>query len=568
MKTKILLSLATATLISCNQSQNSNTAGKAHFGYFNYTGNDTCYNSLKLADDEMVNPIMSGFYPDPSVCNRGGDYYLVNSTFAFFPGLPIFHSTDLVNWRQIGNAISRPSQFVNNRLGVSHGMYAPTIRFNPGNNKFYIVCTDVYGQGNFVITADDPAGPWSDPIVLGFDGIDPSLFFDTDGRAYMVNNGDPDHKPDYDSQKAIWMQEFDVETNKLIGPRQVIRESGHNAAEHPVWLEGPHVYKIGEYYYLMAAEGGTSIDHREVIFRSRNIWGPYETNPANPILTQRGLPASRPNAVTNAGHAELFKYGDNWYAVFLACRPYNEYNYFNIGRETFMLPVSWADGWPTILPKGEVVPMKIKKPTPTATTISDAMPTGNFKLTEKFDAQELPLQWMQLRIPSEKWWQTGNGLTINLRNEKITDGKQPSFIGIRQRHHQFSIETEMTFLPGNDKEFAGLAMFQSEANNYTFGVALKNGKHVIMLRNAVRIENSQQCKPQVMNTAELPADFDGHIVLSVSQSLTGLTFSYKTPSDSKFEVLSTNVDFECLSTEKAGGFIGTVIGPYGEKSEN
>lgn len=563
MNTKILFPIVAISLIGCTQNRNLNTE-KAHFEYFSYMGNDDCYNQLQLADDEMLNPILSGFYPDPSVCNRGGDYYLVNSTFAFFPGLPIFHSTDLVNWQQIGNAINRPSQFINSHLSVSNGMYAPTIRYNPHNNKFYIVCTDVYGQGNFIISADDPAGSWSDPVLLNFDGIDPSIFFDTDGCAYIVNNGDPAHRPEYESQKAIWMQEFDVNTNQLIGARNVICESGHNPEEHPIWLEGPHLYKIGDYYYLMAAEGGTSINHCEVIFRSRNIWGPYETNPNNPILTQRGLPANRLNPVTNAGHADLFQYENNWYAVFLACRPYNEYNYFNIGRETFMLPVTWADGWPTILPQGEVVPLKIKKPRPSATTIATAMPVGNFSFTEKFDKQELPLQWMFLRVPTEQWWKTGNGLSINLRNEKITDGKQPSFVACRQRHHQFTIETKMNFVPKNENEFAGVALFQSESNNYTFGVTLKDGKPSIALRNASRTGNNE-CSVNLMNAAELPSNFDGQIILSVTQSPTCLTFSYKTTDNTDFEVLSTNVDFECLSTEKAGGFIGTLIGLYAEK---
>lgn len=566
MKTNLLFTLCAATMVGCSSNPNGIVSQKAHFNYFNYIGEDDCYKNLHLAANEMVNPILSGFYPDPSVCNRNGDFYLVNSTFAFFPGLPVFHSTDLVNWKQICNAIDRPSQFINKQLGVSAGMYAPTIRYNPNNKKFYIVCTDVYGQGNFLITAENPAGPWSDPILFDFDGIDPSLFFDTDGKAYMVNNADPDHAPDYDSQKAIWMQEFDVNTNKLVGPRKVIRESGHNAAEKPVWLEGPHLYKVGNYYYLMAAEGGTSIDHREVVFRSKNIWGPYETNPNNPILTQRGLPIDRTSPITNAGHADIFQCGTNWFAVFLACRPYNEYNYFNIGRETFMLPVTWNNEWPEILPHDSVIPLKIKKPIQAA-TLHDSIyiPTGNYTYCEKFTQEKLPLNWLTLRVPTEQWWKTGNGLTINLRSTKITDGKQPSFIGTRQRHHQFTIETTMNFIPENSKEFAGVALFQSETNNYTFGITLKNNKINIELRNTTKNETDGHITPNVMNFAELPETFNGKIILSVVGNKNRLAFKYKINPDDEYITLATNVDAEYLSTDKAGGFIGTIIGLYGEK---
>ena len=193
--------------------------------------------------------------------------------------------------------------------------------------------------GNFFVTAKDPKGPWSAPIWLKeIDGIDPSFFFDDNGKAYIVNNGPPEGAPLYNGHRAIWIQEFDLAANKLIGPRKVIVNGGVDIAKKPIWIEGPHLYRIKGWYYLMCAEGGTEAGHSEVIFRSKSPWGPFEPGPNNPILTQRDLPKDRANPVTNAGHADLIEMKDgSWWAVFLASRPYSGFRY-NTGRETFLLP--------------------------------------------------------------------------------------------------------------------------------------------------------------------------------------------------------------------------------------
>ena len=382
--------------------------GEAYFEYVKYSGSDPYYDQHPLGEGEFYNPILPGFYPDPSICQKEDDYYLAASTFSFFPGIPIFHSKDLVNWTQIGNVLDRPSQYQNTNLPVSAGIYAPAIAYNPHNDTFYLTTTYVRGGGNFVVTAKDPAGPWSDPVWLSeVRGIDPSLFFDEDGRAYLTNNEDPEGGSLYVGHKATWIQEFDWKNNKMIGPRKMIRNGGHNLADKPIWIEAPHIYKVNDYYYLTAAEGGTSINHSQVIFRSKDIWGPYETNPNNPILTQRGLPAEREFPVTNAGHADLIQtsYGE-WYAIFLACRPYTVNNEYNIGRETFLLPVKWKNDWPVILPHGEPIPLQLQNTRLVKNQLKsqNIMGNGNFSWIEEFNEGELGFDWLFLRTPQEKWY--------------------------------------------------------------------------------------------------------------------------------------------------------------------
>ena len=304
-----------------------------------------------------TNPILAGFYPDPSICRAGDDYYIVNSSFAYFPGLPIFHSKDLVSWKQVGNAMDRPEQLPLIGAGVSRGLFAPAISYYKG--KFYIVCTLIDRGGNFVITADNPAGPWSNPTYIReVNGIDPSLFFDeTNDKAYIIYNSEPPgRKSLWNGHRTIRMYEFDYNNKKVLGEEKLLINGGVDTAKHPVWIEAPHIYHINDWYYLMCAEGGTGYNHSEVIFRSKSPEGPFQPWDKNPILTQRHLSRSRKNPVTTAGHADLVqtKNGD-WYAVYLACRPY-EGDLYNIGRETYLNPVTWTDdGWPVILKGDEVV---------------------------------------------------------------------------------------------------------------------------------------------------------------------------------------------------------------------
>ncbi len=287
----------------------------------------------------VKNPIMPGFYPDPSICAVGEDYYLVNSTFAYFPGLPVLHSKDLVHWEQIGNVMDRPSQLPLANAGHSQGLFAPTIRYHAGT--FYVICTNVSHGGNYVVTAENPEGPWSEPHYLeGAGGIDPSLFFDTDGRCYYIGTHPNPEGCRYDGDWYIWIQELDLNTWKLKGES---KDVWNGAMRGVHWPEGPHLYRIGEYYYILHAEGGTGPEHAVSVCRSRDIWGPYENNFCNPILTHRHLGQAYP--VKYVGHGDLFETpAGEWYMTMLAVRPLEGYT--TMGRETFLAKVTWENNWP------------------------------------------------------------------------------------------------------------------------------------------------------------------------------------------------------------------------------
>ena len=292
------------------------------------------------------NPILSGFYPDPSICRVGGDYYLVTSTFEYFPGLPIFHSRDLVHWQQIGHVLDRPSQLPLDGIRPSGGLYAPTIRYSHG--VFYVINTLVDGttrSGNFIVTTTDPAGPWSEPTWLdNAPGADPSLFFDEDGRVWYTGNRMAQNSQ-FEGHTEVWLQELDLATLSLIGEPQVIWDGAVRGA---VWAEASHIYKIDGRYYLLAAEGGTAHHHAVCVARSDVITGPYEGNRGNPILTHRHLGLDYP--IVGTGHADLVDTpSGEWWMVLLAMRPYGGY-YYNLGRETFLAPVRWEDGWPIVSP--------------------------------------------------------------------------------------------------------------------------------------------------------------------------------------------------------------------------
>ncbi|MFN3490145.1 MAG: glycoside hydrolase family 43 protein, partial [Emticicia sp.] len=304
---------------------------------------------MATAQVTLPNPILTGFYPDPSIVKVGADYYSVHSTFSYFPGLPIMHSRDLKNWKQVGNVIDRPSQmdFMGERM--SRGLFAPAITYYKG--IYYVTCTDIDHDGNFVVTATNPAGPWSDPVKMPqVRGIDPSIYFDeaTD-KAYVVYNSDaPDNKPLYSGHRTVQIYEFDYKNLKTVGEKKQLINGGVDITKKPVWIEGPHILKRNDWYILYCAEGGTSVNHSQVALRSKDIWGPYVPYEGNPVLTQRGLPANRPNPITSAGHAQFIEGPDgNWYSIFLAVRPY-EGDYYNTGREMFIAPLTWVNDWPMI----------------------------------------------------------------------------------------------------------------------------------------------------------------------------------------------------------------------------
>lgn len=530
----------------------------ATFDWVDYRGADAT-DRVAITADQYRNPILKGFYPDPGITRVGRDYYLVNSTFAWFPGIPVFHSRDMVTWRQIGNAIDRADQLDFATLGLSRGVFAPTIAHHAGT--FYIINTCVDCGGNFIVTARDPKGPWSKPVWLPTlaGGIDPSLFFDDDGSAWIVNNGAPEGTPRYDGHRAIWAQRFDAKTMTATGPRTVLIDGGIRPQDRPVWIEGPHIFKRDGWYYLTCAEGGTSVNHSQVVLRSRRPDGPYAIDPANPVLTQRDLPATRANPVTSAGHADFVTAPDGtWWAVFLATRPYAG-DFYNIGRETFLLPVTWTDGWPRILPPRTPIPLVATRPV--AARDPAAPPTsGAFGWREEFDAAALPMTWMMMRQPAARWYRTGDGmLRLTPRTQWLSDKANPSFLARRQQHLDATVTTRVRFAPRSGDR-AGLAAVQND--DFWYAIAVARGAAGRVVRLSLRAGADDPAAGRVLAEAALPAT--GAVDLRIAAEGARYRFGYAV--GGKWRALGEAQDATPLSTAKAGGFVGTMIGPFAESA--
>ena len=529
------------------------------FDWFEYQGSDAVFRDSTAGPGQYQNPILTGFYPDPSITRAGNDYYLVNSTFTYFPGIPIFHSRDLVNWTQIGNAIHRPEQLNFDSLGISRGVFAPTIEHH--NGTFYVLNTCVDCGGNFVVTATNPAGPWSDPVwIRDVGGIDPSLFFDDDGKAYLLNNDAPIGKPLYEGHRAVWIRQFDPRTLRTMDSANVIINGGVDIKTKPIWIEGPHITKVNGWYYLTAAEGGTAVGHSQVVLRSRNVRGPYVPHTRNPILTQRNLDPNRPSPVTSAGHADMVQTPNGeWWTIFLAVRPY-EGDFYNTGRETFLLPVRWVDGWPVILPEGQRIPFVHARPNLPRDSAPEIPTTGNFTVRDEFNGPELAPYWLRIRTPRERWYSFADGaLILEARPQHIGRLSQPSFVGRRQQHMDASATTVMRYAPAEAGDRAGLIAFQNDDFYYLMSVALDAGRPVIQLHRAAG--KGQGANPTLVASAPLQGPAGAPLYLRIQANRDSYDFHYG-HAPGEWTPLHTGADGKILSTRTSGGFVGVTFGLY------
>ena len=561
-------------------------AQTAEFEYFKYSGNDARFDVKIDKSHQYYNPVLAGFYPDPSLCRVGDTYYLVNSSFTFFPGVPLSTSKDLVNWTPAGHVLDRTSQVPLKGQHVSGGIFAPAISYNKKNKTFYMITTNV-GAGNFFVKSKDPSKGWSEPIYLRkIDGIDPSFFFDDNGKGYIVHNGPVVGGADYEGQRAIRCFEFDVKGDSIKGDFKEILRGGTHVEARPIWIEGPHLFKKGKFYYLMCAEGGTGGWHSEVILRAKNPMGPWEENPNNPILTQRtGLDPNRKDPVSSAGHADIVEDGKgNWWAVFLACRPYEE-DMYNTGRDTYLLPVTWSkDGWPEILAKNTPISTVGEKAGLKPAEKNEF--SGNFSYTDHFEnnckkaegeakactakkadgeksccanktgLKDLNPRWMFLRDFKDCYKIADNKLTMNLLPGNIYKREPMSAIWARQQHGTFTAETEINFTPRNDKEIAGLALLQKEDHNFVLGKTMKNGKLMITLTRAEK--NNVQIASAPIKGGKLKLKVEGH---------DRYYDFYYAEEGNDWQLLAKGVDASNLSTQKSGGFIGAVIGLYASSNK-
>lgn len=528
----------------------SSFATSVNFYQFIYEGKDQVF-STPLGTNEYRNPILAGFYPDPSITRAGDDYYLINSSFSYSPGVPIFHSKDLINWKSLGHVLTTPSQLPLKNQQTSRGIYAPTIRYHQGT--FYMITTLVDVRGNFLVTAKNPAGPWSDPILLPeIGGIDPDIFFDDDGKAYIAHNDGPIGDPLYNGHRAIWLWEFDLKTNKVIkNSGRVIVNGGTDISQKPIWIEGPHIYKINGWYYLLCAEGGTGMDHSAVIFRSKSLQEPFVPYEKNPILTQRDLNKDRSNPITTAGHADFVQTKEGeWWAVFLATRAYDK-KFYNTGRETFLLPVTWKDGWPVILEQGKEIPYHHQSPAIKAITPAPDQLTGNFIWQDNFSNEKLRFEWVSLRSADSPFYQlTKSGIKLQALNIKLDSLEQPAFLGRRQQHTRFDAQADFA-LP-EPKTSAGIVALQSETAHYYFGV------RQVAKGTELFIEKANKKAPAIIYRKVIK-----HLPHPISLRIEGnagkISFSYKNK-QGRYNPVLKNADAKMLSTEVAGGFVGTLLG--------
>ncbi|SDD85053.1 alpha-N-arabinofuranosidase [Sanguibacter gelidistatuariae] len=491
----------------------------------------------------VANPVLPGCYPDPTICRVGADYYLVTSTFEYFPGLPVFRSRDLATWEQIGHVVDRAGQLDYDGIASSGGLYAPTLRHHDG--VFWLVCTLVDQQddgrgGNFLMTATDPAGPWSDPVWLDVGGIDPSIFFDDDSRVWMHGTRLA-AQPQWHDQTEVWVRELDPDAKKLVGPEHVV---WNGALRDVVWAEGPHLYKVDGTYYLLAAEGGTETNHAVSVARAASVTGPYEGSRKNPILTHRHLGAAAD--VVGVGHADLVQAADgSWWATVLGMRPYGGLHY-NLGRETFLVLVAWEDGWPVFAPGLGRVPAEVEVPfaaqVRAGAAVSGVVHPGD-------------LRWTSLRGPAAEFASPrGDGWDLRLRPSTLRDPVTPAFLGVRQQDRDVDVHATIRVALADGEE-AGLAIRQSEDDHvrvFLTGPDAGRGSRVAVVRREGGVE-----------TTLGEVALGDEVAIRLSLRARGQDYAFLACLVGGNESVTVAVvDGRTLDSVSTGGFLGLWIGVY------
>lgn len=472
------------------------------------------------------NPVVPGCYPDPSVCRVGDDYYLAASTFEYVPGIPILHSRDLVHWTTIGHAVADLPGL--RQVASSQGLFAPTLRHIGG--RFVMVTTLMPDGRSFFVTADDPAGPWGAPIFVDDEwSMDPSLMEDADGTVYFTRHGEGRHG-------GVFQAVIDLTTGALDAPPREIWRGTDG-----IWPEGPHLYRVGDWYVLLISEGGTSYDHSLTVARSRSPWGPFEAYPGNPILTHRHLPDHPLQAI---GHADLVDTPDGaWFMVLLGIRPVDRAHH--LGRETFLAPVRWVDGWPvtdaTVEPVMRAPGLPLSLPVPSPAPDTDALPgTGP--------------EWFGLRSPADGRWVVGErGLVLHGLPATLDDLEPVAFVCRRQQHLDVVVSAVVEFEPVDSNDVAGLALRLSEERHVVLGVTQADGLRAVELR----ITDPGGCR--LAGAATVGA---GPVELVVSATATEYICAFRSVrSGAALRTLGV-VPTRTLAVLEAESFIGVVVGPY------
>ena len=481
-----------------------------------------------------ANPVIPGYHPDPSVCRVGDDFYLVNSSFMCFPGVPVYHSRDLVNWELIGNVLTRESQLPLKDATSWLGIYAPTLRYHDG--LWYMITTNVGNGGNFMVTAKKPEGPWSEPIWLKQDGIDPSLFWEN-GKCYMMSNpGD-----------CIWLCEINPKTGKQLTESRPLWQG--TGGRYP---EGPHIYKKDGWYYLLISEGGTEMGHNLTIARSRDIWGPYESNPSNPILSHFRSVAEN-NQIQATGHGDFVEAPDgSWWVVFLAFRRYGG-DYHHLGRETFLAPVQWDKGaWPVVNGGNPVDTMMFVNEERRMKN-EESLSSKKSPLNDSsFFILHSSLKWLYIQNPLMENYEVKDGVLRLHPHGTLAENDRPTFKGVRQEDVNLLVETEVCAVPEKKMPMrAGLSVYQINDGFLSFGVE----------NNSIVLRVKLKTIDYVVGSIPLP-EATQNVKLRIIADEKQYAFAYSLDGNTYHPV--GNMDCTLLSTEVAGGFTGVIIGMFAE----
>ena len=490
------------------------------------------------------NPVIPGFNPDPSVCRVDDDYYLVTSSFHYFPGVPLYHSKDLVNWEMVGHVLSRESQLALPEARSWGGIYAPTIRHHDG--RFYMITTNISSKGNFIVTAEDPRGEWSDPIWIDMPGIDPDLFWDEDGRCWYTGSG---------NDGIIQCQINPLTGEKLSEPKMIWYGTG---GRYP---EAPHIYRKDGWYYLLIAEGGTEFGHGVTIARSRSVDGPYEPAPHNPILTHFKQ-ATQTSPVQGTGHADIIQAHDgSWWIVCLGFRTQGG-NHHLMGRETFLAPVSWGErSWPVVNGSGDIslemsaetLPQKPFESRPAREEFDNpapALPSATMASTG------LGPEWSWIRNPDPQRYMITDGHLRLFGSSAGLDAvsESPTFTGFRQQDIDFTAETHLKLCKARTGDKAGMTVFMDSGAHYDAYLVKKgNDWHVCVRYSMGAIEHIE----------EIPVrDNDVYIRITGEEEFYKMWFS---EDGKKYNLIGTG-NTRYLSSETVSGFTGIMIGLWAQSA--
>lgn len=417
--------------------------------------------------NEFTNPVLSGFNPDPSICRVNDDYYMVTSSFTWYPGIPIYHSKDLVNWELVGHGINRPGMISLKKVNDNEGIWAVTIRYYDG--LFYLITNCRKCGGNFYITAKNPKGPWSDPVWLkDAPGVDPSLFWDKDGKCYYTGNQWGGFKKSWPHQTAIWIQELDLHRKKLVGKRKILT---YGYAGNAAYAEAPHIYKVNNKYVLIMAEGGTDYYHAVTAFKSDSLFGPYVADRVNPVLSHRQLGREYP--IQAVGHADLVQtQKGEWYAVCLGKRMIEGQN--PLSRETFLCQVKFENSTPIFNPGFGKVLLQQKRPDLPWAPIQDL----NGK--DDFDSENLALKWHFVKIPAKKFYKLEDGsLHLFLQPETVDSLTYADMILQKVKDLHYTAIAKLNFRTDKRNEAAGMILYRTANGYYSL---MKNKQGIVLTK--------------------------------------------------------------------------------------